>query len=117
MSWTDESGNPECECRHLWSNHYHRHNWYGCEAPDCECVDFQEQSEWDRVVNTISQLNHQEEEEDDEMYDITGLRSDEGKEVLEYDCELHGKGWMLDCPTCQMSDQKIRGRYMGGHDE
>ena len=97
MSWTDESGNPECECGHLWSNHYHRHNWYGCEAPDCECIEFEEQSEWDKAVNIISQLNYQEEEEE---------------KSISYDCVQHGKGWIKDCPTCQMSEEELKERYI-----
>ncbi len=60
MSWTDESGNPECECGHLWSNHCHRYLWFGCEAPDCDCPGFSEITISDRVANSIFELEESE---------------------------------------------------------
>ncbi len=53
MSWTDETGNPECECGHLWSNHYQKVGMYFCEAPECECQMFSEHGpldEWAKEV-------------------------------------------------------------------
>ena len=100
MTWTDESGNPVCACSHLWSNHHQRHNWYGCEAPECECNGFSEHGPLDEWADEIWLMENGEE-----------------TKALDYDCERHGKGKGSDCPTCSMSDEKVRGRYMGGHDE
>jgi len=95
MSMTDDN-NPECECSHLWSNHYNKTNMYFCEAPEFLCESFSEQTVWDRVANTIIQL-------EEEMVE---------EEALDYDCERHGKGRGPDCPTCFMDDEKIKGRYI-----
>lgn len=92
MSWADESGNPECECGHLWSNHYQKVGMYFCEAPECTCLDFSEITIADRIANSIFQL--------------------EESEALDYDCERHGKGKEPDCPTCFDSDEKVKGRYI-----
>ena len=93
MTWTDESGNPLCECSHLWSNHYQKVNMYFCEAPDCECETFSKYSSWDQFADFI-------------------LLEEEDVIATDYDCERHGKGRGPDCPTCFMSDEKIRGRYV-----
>ena len=94
MSWTDQGGNLECECGHLWSNHKNGGlvSLYFCEAPDCECANFSEITVADRFVNAVFGL--------------------EESEALDYDCARHGKGKGPDCPTCFDSDEKTRGRYV-----
>jgi hypothetical protein len=93
---------------------------YFCEAPDCLCQSFNEITTADRIANSIFELEESEvmeaEEEEKDDY-ITGLRGDEDEIALDYDCERHGKGRGPDCPICFASDEKTRGRYMGGHDE
>jgi len=98
MSMTDDN-NPLCECTHLWSNHYQKAGMYFCEAPDCACQSFSERSPMDRFADFILLA---EEDEITANYDI----------ATDYDCERHGKGKGPDCPTCFMSDEKIRGRYI-----
>ena len=63
MSWTDESGNPLCECEHLWSNHYNKVGMYFCEAPDCSCESFSEHSVMDEVADQVFLLEETETKE------------------------------------------------------
>ena len=45
MSWTDESGNPECRCGHVWAQHWPARcgGESRCRVEDCgECVGFEE---------------------------------------------------------------------------
>lgn len=53
MSWTDESGNPVCECGHLWSNHHQKLEVYFCEAPECPCEMFSEHTAMDEFADYV----------------------------------------------------------------
>ena len=64
MTWTDATGNPVCECGHLWSNHHQKLEHYDCEAPDCPCIMFSEHSLLDEWADQVFLMEEGEEEND-----------------------------------------------------